>query len=181
MTTLDDKLLGEKLQYYYSSSEDEESDHEEEENASKTIRDQEVVDVELDYSADGSSVNTGTVKCDMWTQMCTSVSHSLWLKDAASAFINPTSVRLCVSPTGPKGVINDWRKYKQLENEQRVEQQKEMERLIKKLSMTCKSHLEEEADRQKQKELQEKIAGKVRNTLYTVESTHWMSWYDACL
>lgn len=120
MTTLDDKLLGEKLQYYYSSSEDEESDHEEEENASKTIRDQEVVDVELDYSADGSSVNTG-----------------------------------------PKGVINDWRKYKQLENEQRVEQQKEMERLIKKLSMTCKSHLEEEADRQKQKELQEKIAGKM--------------------
>lgn len=62
MTTLDDKILGEKLQYYYSSSEDEESDHEEEENASKTIRDQEVLDVELDYSADGSSVNTGTVK-----------------------------------------------------------------------------------------------------------------------
>ncbi|KTG12148.1 hypothetical protein cypCar_00025246 [Cyprinus carpio] len=120
MTTLDDKILGEKLQYYYSSSEDEESDHEEEENASKTIRDQEVLDVELDYSADGSSVNTG-----------------------------------------PKGVINDWRKYKQLENEQRVEQQKEMERLIKKLSMTCKSHLEEEADRQKQKELQDKIAGKM--------------------
>ncbi|KAL0163299.1 hypothetical protein M9458_042695, partial [Cirrhinus mrigala] len=119
MTTLDDKILGEKLQYYYSSSEDEESDHEEEENASKTIRDQEALDVELDYSADGSSVNTG-----------------------------------------PKGVINDWRKYKQLENEQRVEQQKEMERLIKKLSMTCKSHMEEEADRQKQKELQDKIAGK---------------------
>lgn len=61
MTTLDDKILGEKLQYYYSSSEDEESDHEEEENASKTIRDQEVLDVEIDYSADGSSVNTGTV------------------------------------------------------------------------------------------------------------------------
>lgn len=120
MTTLDDKLLGEKLQYYYSSSEDEESDHEDEENPSKTIRDQEVQEVEIDYSADGSSVNTG-----------------------------------------PKGVINDWRKYKQLENEQRVEQQKEMERLIKKLSMTCKSHLEEEADEQKQKELQDKIAGKM--------------------
>uniref|UniRef100_A0A0N4SWE2 Phosducin-like n=1 Tax=Mus musculus TaxID=10090 RepID=A0A0N4SWE2_MOUSE len=28
MTTLDDKLLGEKLQYYYSTSEDEDSDHE---------------------------------------------------------------------------------------------------------------------------------------------------------
>ncbi|XP_051960414.1 phosducin-like protein [Xyrauchen texanus] len=120
MTTLDDKILGEKLQYYYSSSEDEESDHEEEEKASKTIRDQEVLDVEIDYSADGSSVNTG-----------------------------------------PKGVINDWRKYKQLENEQRVEQQKEMERLIKKLSMTCKSHLDEEADKKKEKDLQDKIAGKM--------------------
>ncbi|KAA0719750.1 Phosducin-like protein [Triplophysa tibetana] len=120
MTTLDDKILGEKLQYYYSSSEDEESDHEEEENASKTIRDQEVLDVEIDYSADGSSVNTG-----------------------------------------PKGVINDWRKFKQLENEQRMEQQKEMERLVKKLSMTCKSHLDEEAEREKQKKLQDKIAGKM--------------------
>lgn len=36
-----------------------------------------------------------------------------------------------------------------------------MERLIKKLSMTCRSHLDEEADKQKQKELQEKINGKV--------------------
>ncbi|TRY94962.1 hypothetical protein DNTS_004647 [Danionella cerebrum] len=123
MTTMDDKILGEKLQYYYSSSEDDESDHEEEENASKTIRDQEVLDVEVDYSPDGSSVNTGE--------------------------------------GGPKGVINDWRKYKQLENEQRKEQQKEMERLIKKLSMTCKSHLDEKADEQKKKELQEKLNGKL--------------------
>ncbi|KAI4904677.1 hypothetical protein NFI96_015769, partial [Prochilodus magdalenae] len=120
MTTMDDKILGEKLQYYYSSSEDEESDHDEDEGQSKTIRDQEVLEAEIDYSPDGTAVNTG-----------------------------------------PKGVINDWRKYKQLETEQRVEQQKEMERLIKKLSMTCKSNLDEELDKQKQKELQDKINGKV--------------------
>lgn len=36
-----------------------------------------------------------------------------------------------------------------------------MERLIKKLSMTCRSHLDEETDKHKQKELQEKINGKV--------------------
>lgn len=36
-----------------------------------------------------------------------------------------------------------------------------MERLIKKLSMTCRSHLDEETDKRKQKELQEKINGKV--------------------
>lgn len=63
--------------------------------------------------------------------------------------------------SGPKGVINDWRRFKQLETEQRQEQRREMERLIKKLSMTCRSHLDEENDKQKQKELQEKINGKV--------------------
>lgn len=36
-----------------------------------------------------------------------------------------------------------------------------MERLIKKLSMTCRSHLDEESEKQKQKEIQEKINGKV--------------------
>ncbi|KAI1904773.1 hypothetical protein AGOR_G00009140 [Albula goreensis] len=118
MTTLDDKLLGEKLQYYYSSSEDEDSDKEEEEGEEKTIRNPDVL--EVDYSQDGSAMNTG-----------------------------------------PKGVINDWRKFKQLETEQRQEQKKEMERLIKKLSMTCRSHLDEERDKEKQKEMQEKINGKM--------------------
>lgn len=59
MTTLDDKLLGEKLQYYCSSSEDEDSEHEDDEAASKTIRDQAVVEPEMEYSPDGSAVNTG--------------------------------------------------------------------------------------------------------------------------
>ncbi|XP_028830289.1 phosducin-like protein [Denticeps clupeoides] len=120
MTTLDDKILGEKLQYYYSSSEDEESDHEEEEGATKSIRDQEVLETEIQYSPDGTAVNTG-----------------------------------------PKGVINDWRKYKQLENEQRQEQKREMERLIKKLSLTCRSHLEDEEEREREKKLQDKINGKL--------------------
>lgn len=63
--------------------------------------------------------------------------------------------------SGPKGVINDWRKYKQLEVEQKQEQKKEMERLIKKLSMTCRSDLDQEKDKLKEKELQDKIKGKV--------------------
>lgn len=120
MTTLDDKLLGEKLQYYYSSSEDEDSDKEDEDEEAKTVRNPDVLEPEIDYSADGSAVNTG-----------------------------------------PKGVINDWRKYKQLEVEQRQEQKKEMERLIQKLSMTCRSDLDLEKDEQKQKELQEKLQGKM--------------------
>lgn len=44
-----------------------------------------------------------------------------------------------------------------------------MERLIKKLSMTCRSDLDLEKDKQKEKELQEKIKGKVSSsgTKYT--------------
>lgn len=60
MTTLDDKILGEKLQYYYSSSEDEGSDNEDEDGERKTIRDGNVEEPEIDYSEDGSAVNTGT-------------------------------------------------------------------------------------------------------------------------
>uniref|UniRef100_A0A8B9P4A6 Phosducin like n=1 Tax=Apteryx owenii TaxID=8824 RepID=A0A8B9P4A6_APTOW len=118
MTTLDDKLLGEKLQYYYSSSEGEDEDSEKEDKDGESTLPESVGEVEL--SSDGSAINTG-----------------------------------------PKGVINDWRRFKQLETEQRQEQRREMERLIKKLSMTCRSHLDEEADKQKQKELQEKINGKM--------------------
>ncbi|PKU36961.1 roquin-2 [Limosa lapponica baueri] len=118
MTALDDKLLGEKLQYYYSSSEGEDEDSEKEDKEGESTVPESVGEVEL--SSDGSAVNTG-----------------------------------------PKGVINDWRRFKQLETEQRQEQRREMERLIKKLSMTCRSHLDEENDKQKQKELQEKINGKM--------------------
>lgn len=62
MTTLDDKILGEKLQYYYSSSEDEGSDNEDDDGEGKTIRDANVVEPEIDYSPDGSSINTGKFK-----------------------------------------------------------------------------------------------------------------------
>ncbi|XP_030006129.1 phosducin-like protein [Sphaeramia orbicularis] len=127
MTTLDDKILGEKLQYYYSSSEDEGSDNEDEDGEGKTIRDAGVLEPEIDYSADGSAVNTG-----------------------------------------PKGVINDWRKYKQLEVEQKQEQKKEMERLIKKLSMTCRSDLDLEKDKEKEKELQQKLKGKMTMQEYNM-------------
>lgn len=127
MTTFEDKILGEKLQYYCSSSEDEGSDNEEEDGEVKTIRDASVTEPELDYSADGTSVNTG-----------------------------------------PKGVINDWRKYKQLEVEQKQEQKKEMERLIKKLSMTCRSDLDLEKDKEKQKAIQDKIKGKMTMQEYNM-------------
>lgn len=69
-------------------------------------------------------------------------------------------------------MINDWRKYKQLEVEQRQEQKNEMERLIKKLSMTCRSDLDLERDKEKQKELEDKIKGKVSGWFPLPPSAH---------
>lgn len=61
MTTLDDKMLGEKLQYYYSSSEGEDEDSEKEDKGESTIPES-VGEVEL--SSDGSAVNTGIIISD---------------------------------------------------------------------------------------------------------------------
>lgn len=120
MTTLDDKLLGEKGQYYYSSSSDDEDSDQDRKIRQSTVG-------ESDGGKEGSAVNTG-----------------------------------------PKGVINDWRRYKQLETEQSNEQKREMEQLVKRLSMTCKSHNDEEKDKQKQKELEEKINGKMTMQEYNM-------------
>ncbi|CAG2165954.1 unnamed protein product, partial [Oppiella nova] len=46
--------------------------------------------------------------------------------------------------TGPKGVIKDWQRYKQFESEKRESDEREKLELMKKLSITCRSHLEEE-------------------------------------
>lgn len=103
----------------------------------------------------------------MWTTLpCVSIPVLLMEPALDRCALAPNSLlilgHLHVHPdSGPKGVINDWRRFKQLETEQREEQCREMERLIKKLSLSCRSHLDEEEEQQKQKDLQEKISGKV--------------------
>jgi len=58
--------------------------------------------------------------------------------------------------TGPKGVIEDWRRFKQLENEKKEESEREKLELMKKLSMSCNPDKpEEEVD----KEVQELLEG----------------------
>lgn len=59
MTTLDDKLLGEKLQYYYSTSEDEDSDHEDREEGRGPLASSSMP-AEAELAGEGISVNTGT-------------------------------------------------------------------------------------------------------------------------
>lgn len=49
--------------------------------------------------------------------------------------------------TGPKGVIKDWQRYKQLENEKREESERERIELMKKLTLTVQSALDEEREK----------------------------------
>lgn len=51
------------------------------------------------------------------------------------------------SNTGPKGVIKDWQRYKQLENEKREEDEREKIELMKKLTLTVQSALDEEREK----------------------------------
>lgn len=121
MSTLEDKILGEKLHYYCSSSEEEDNDS---------------VDSDKDEDDKHSQIITESVE----------PSFSEW--DGTSA------------NTGPKGVIKDWQRYKQLEAEKRDEQQKERLQLINKLSLTCRSSLDEEKEKimQNDPELAELLA-----------------------
>lgn len=49
--------------------------------------------------------------------------------------------------TGPKGVIKDWQRYKQLEHERREEDEREKIALMKKLTLTVQSALDEEREK----------------------------------
>lgn len=58
-----------------------------------------------------------------------------------------------VTNTGPKGVLKDWREFKRLENEKRVESEREKQNLAKKLTLTCRSHLNDEQEKNADEEL----------------------------
>ncbi|XP_018323627.1 phosducin-like protein [Agrilus planipennis] len=109
MTTLDDKILGEKLQYYCSSSEDEENGD--------------------------SDSNSNTPKKN---------ERSLQIETSQLEKWEGTSQN-----TGPKGVITDWQRFKQLESEKRNECEKERIALAKKLTLSVQSTLDEEREKSK--------------------------------
>ncbi|CAG9856687.1 unnamed protein product [Phyllotreta striolata] len=106
MSTLEDKILGEKSQYYCSSSED--SDHSDDESPPKG-------------PSPGSSEPPPPSEVNKWEGTSTN--------------------------TGPKGVIKDWQRYKQLETEKRVQDEQEKIALMKKLTLTVRSSLDEEREK----------------------------------
>ncbi|KAI8037854.1 hypothetical protein M5D96_009355 [Drosophila gunungcola] len=119
MATLEDKLLGEKLEYYCSSSEGE--DNGDEGDDSK--------------GASGKSRSSGlTIDTN---------------PDAtpAGGFRQQGSTN-----TGPKGVVKDWQRFKQLEAERRDETERQRLALAKKLTITTATAAEDE-ERKRQEEL----------------------------
>lgn len=90
MTALDDKLLGEKLQYYYSSSEGEDEDSEKEDKDGESTIPEGVGEVEL--CSDGSAVNTGIL-----------ISNELFCKDCLLE--NPCVFLKCIFLDGCPGFM----------------------------------------------------------------------------
>ncbi|KAJ8716316.1 hypothetical protein PYW08_013601 [Mythimna loreyi] len=121
MATLEDKILGEKLQNYCSSSEDEGEG-----------------DSDDDRSGDEEG---GTAVAEV----------------AKSAELPPANNWTGqASNTGPKGVLEDWRRFKQLEAENRAELAKERIALAKKLTLTVKPDREAAQDKERE-ELEDEL------------------------
>jgi len=59
--------------------------------------------------------------------------------------------------TGPKGVIKDWQRFKQLETEKREEAEIEKMALAKKLALTCRTSNEDEKAKQKEENLDREL------------------------
>lgn len=110
MTTLDDKLLGEKRENYCSSSEDE--GHEEEEGSSSSTPPPATSPLTKNEGLSGSKIDINDT--------------SRWKGYSQN--------------TGPKGVIRDWQLYKEHEAQARLENEAKLAEEIKKHTITCRSY-----------------------------------------
>lgn len=97
MATLEDKILGEKLEYYCSSDEEAADSDDEYTDAEDGSKNQVPDEPPPEYRKSESTSNTG-----------------------------------------PKGVIKDWQRFKQLEAEKRQENERERLALAQKFSLTCR-------------------------------------------
>lgn len=55
--------------------------------------------------------------------------------------------------TGPKGVIKDWQRFKQLEREERADQEAEKLALAKRLAMTCRTDKEDQEAKEREENI----------------------------
>lgn len=140
MTTLEDKILGEKLENYCSSSED-----------------------EGDYE-DASDGEPSSSKQASEPSAPTNVEN--WSGSSAN--------------TGPKGVIKDWQRFKQLENEKNEEKERERLFLMKKLAITSKTKAED--DKQKEQDELDAEFDELMNsdTLFEFQRQRMMEMMQVC-
>jgi len=59
--------------------------------------------------------------------------------------------------TGPKGVMKDWRRYKQLEREERADQEVEKLALAKRLALTCRTDKEDQEAKAREENIDEEF------------------------
>ncbi|TGZ49784.1 Phosducin-like protein [Temnothorax longispinosus] len=116
MSTLEDKILGEKLHYYCSSS----SSEDEGNNSGDS-----------DKECDDCYIREKAIYCLLYTSRCN---------------IPRLHIQNGMGPPVTQD-LKDWQRYKQLEAEKRESQEKERLQLIKKLSLTCRSTLDEEKEK----------------------------------
>jgi len=69
----------------------------------------------------------------------------------------PANVDGATSNTGPKGVLKDWQRFKQLETERKEEAEQEKIALAKKLNLSCKSAREEEEEKERERRIEEEM------------------------
>ena len=116
MATLDDKLMGEKLHYYCSSSSESEGEDEDGEK--------------LTAPAEPAAPNGS---CQWDGTSCNVTRH--FIKIQKQLF------NIFLFQTGPKGVLKDYQRFKQLEHEKREEQKEELAKLARKFSITCRTNV----------------------------------------
>ncbi|XP_036325661.1 phosducin-like protein [Rhagoletis pomonella] len=122
MATLEDKLMGEKLEYYCSSSEGEDNGDGDDETCGR----------DSSGSKQGAAGYTDPNVCP---------------PAPAEGYRSQVSTN-----TGPKGVVQDWQRFKQLQAEKREESERQRIELAKKLTMATATAKEEE-ERKRQEEI----------------------------
>lgn len=118
MATLEDKILGNKLENYCSSSEDEGGYEDAEDGSNDGAK----------SAAASAQVGAGGAT------------------DPGKTYYSPVEKWSGQSAnTGPKGVIKDWQRFKQLETERNEEKEREREQLMRKLAITSPTTSAEDA------------------------------------
>lgn len=135
MATLEDKILGDDKRENYCSSDEGEPD-----------------DVDEDCGRNGGA--NGGASAAAAGARCTAAdpSNQMYFTRETDSKWSGSSTN-----TGPKGVIKDWQRFKQLETEKSIEKETEKVQLMKKLCITAKT-VAEDARQSDQDELDAELA-----------------------